>query len=875
MKKLLLIAFWFTVGLHIQVTAQNQKLSDALQGTMSATANQPAKKFPIVIFLKQQVDYTNLHQTFITNQIPVSQRPRLVIRAGMEMANQTQGALITSLKQGGASNIEAHWLVNAIACESERSLIFAIIQNQDVAYIKLQAEMQAEMPDIVIEQSSPEAINGTEPGLRAIRAPFMWNLGYTGRNRRAYIYDSGISASHPAVRRQFLGNRFPISQAWLSSSIRPADADGNSNHGSHVTGTVLGLNPAQNDTIGVAFNGYFIANDYVGGSSGTLIQAFQFALNPDGDTSTVDDVVDVVNNSWRYTTTSNCNPTAEINAFNALDAAGIAVVFAAGNSGPNAGTISFPAAVVIDSLAVFSVGNLNGSQSTFPINSGSSRGPTPCSTDPILRIKPEVSAPGTSIRSSVFANSFSNLSGTSMAAPHVSGAVLLLKEAFPELSGRQILNALYQSATDLGTPGKDNVYGRGIINLQNAYNFLSAQFTPTPPVSLTHDLSIDIATFEQAGSLTLCENPFTGNLPSGIWAGNASVTLRNRGQQPINGFRITSTNKGVSYTKNYTQTINVNGQLTVLLDSIWLEVGNNEPILQANFLNATPEADFINNNYRITAKVLPSRMAPTSDNFMNAGLIEGRFSIVSNDGTTWYNDLANGLTSTRRAMIMPMINYLPRIRQRDELYTSSYVISNISPNSTDNLILWNMAYKNKGTTFRDSLLVDISCDCGNTWQTFYRTGGDSMQTYSSGTAPALATDWRSVFITAADLPSNCYGPNKSIQLRFVTTNDNGGNLYLTNLTVLNSLSLQTSQLQANFQLKAYPNPSSSHVFFEIEGHLAPKQVQILDLQGRILHQTNWATAYMHGLDVSALQAGLYIIEFIGDNHRQTLKFIKQ
>ena len=74
-------------------------------------------------------------------------------------------------------------------------------------------------------------------------------------------------------------------------------------------------------------------------------------------------------------------------------------------------------------------------------------------------------------------------------APYVSGAILLLKEAFPNLSGRQLGLALYNSARDLGTAGEDNDYGRGIIDVGAAYNWLISQgFQPTPPIRATNDV---------------------------------------------------------------------------------------------------------------------------------------------------------------------------------------------------------------------------------------------------------------------------------------------------------------------------------------------------------------------------------------------------
>ena len=57
--------------------------------------------------------------------------------------------------------------------------------------------------------------NGVENGLIAINAPAMWSLGYTGRGRLAYNYDTGVWPSHPAFSNRFIGDRFPMEQSWI------------------------------------------------------------------------------------------------------------------------------------------------------------------------------------------------------------------------------------------------------------------------------------------------------------------------------------------------------------------------------------------------------------------------------------------------------------------------------------------------------------------------------------------------------------------------------------------------------------------------------------------------------------------------------------
>src|SRR5690606_28828503 len=158
-------------------------------------------------------------------------------------------------------------------------------------------------------------------------------------------------------------------------------------------------------------------------------------------------------------------------AIDVAEAAGVVVIFAAGNEGSRgAQSLRTPADRATTPWNCFSVGALR--PGSTAIASFSSRGPSGCVGNPI---KPEVCAQGESVRSSIRGGGYGVMSGTSMAAPHVSGAVALLREVDPNLTADQVKQLLFDTADDLGTPGEDNTFGAGRINLESAYNALRAR----------------------------------------------------------------------------------------------------------------------------------------------------------------------------------------------------------------------------------------------------------------------------------------------------------------------------------------------------------------------------------------------------------------
>jgi subtilisin family serine protease len=134
----------------------------------------------------------------------------------------------------------------------------------------------------------------------------------------------------------------------------------------------------------------------------------------------------IVNNSWGCPAEEGCQVDTLRTAVDNLRATGQMMVVSAGNEGPTCGSVQDPPAIYDN---VFSVGAITQGDQAAEF---SSRGPV--TIDGSQRAKPDIVAPGVNIRSSV-PGGYASLPGTSMAGPHVAGAVALLWSIDPSLVG--------------------------------------------------------------------------------------------------------------------------------------------------------------------------------------------------------------------------------------------------------------------------------------------------------------------------------------------------------------------------------------------------------------------------------------------------------
>ncbi len=405
-------------------------------------------------------------------------------------AQSTQAPLLAQL---AARHVEhrSYYIVNLIWAKGDRNLALDLAARPDVARIEANPQIsniKYPIPNLWPPTSNLQFPNGIEPNIAYVLAPDVWALGFTGQGIVVGGQDTGYDWSHPALKphyRGWDGVSATHDYNWHDSihsgggscganSAQPCDDYG---HGTHTMGTAVGDDGAGSQ-IGMAPGAKWIGcrnmNQGVG-TPVTYLECFEFFLAPYPVNGTVIQgnpalAPDVTVNSWSCPISEGCSWNTLQAAVEAQRAAGIMTVVAATNHGSGCSTIGEPPAPY---AAAYTVGALN--TGTDTIASFSSRGPV--TVDGSNRRKPDIAAPGTGIRSSVPGGGYSSaFSGTSMATPHVAGAVALLWSARPALRNQitlteQILNdsAIHISSAECDSNGwPNNTYGYGRLDVKAA-----------------------------------------------------------------------------------------------------------------------------------------------------------------------------------------------------------------------------------------------------------------------------------------------------------------------------------------------------------------------------------------------------------------------
>ncbi len=470
----LVLIILFLMGVSVNAAVIHESLQAELDWL---TAD---KTVEAIAFFNHQADIASINQQLKQKRATLAERNQRVIIELQEAATQTQPVMIAYLEglitRGIVKNYRMFWIANMFHVEASREGIEALAARQDLNI--LYADIPIELIEPVEYDSGGDLLLDHEIGLERINALAAWEHGWTGQGRVVMNIDTGVDGTHPALSERFRGDvdgDGDYDESWIDPYDTNWDfpQDGAS-HGTHTMGTICGRS-ADGDTIGVAIDAQWIAAaaiDRGGGMERTMediLVSFEWAVDPDGDPGTQDNP-DAIGNSWGIPDGhqwEDCDTTFW-KVIDNVEAAGSVVIFSAGNEGHNG--LRSPPDRAETFYNVFSVGAVNGNDPNLPIADWSARGPTECAEGE-LSIKPEVVAPGVNVRSSVPGGGYQTMSGTSMASPHITGAVAVIRQANPNLDVDTIKDILMSAAHDLpfdDPDGEDNTFGHGIIDLYEA-----------------------------------------------------------------------------------------------------------------------------------------------------------------------------------------------------------------------------------------------------------------------------------------------------------------------------------------------------------------------------------------------------------------------
>lgn len=509
------------------------------------------------------------------------------------------------------------YIINAVEVYGDAALIGALRQRPEVARLAANPQVHVPEPEELPVDESPRpdlrfSVSVTTTyGVSFTKAPEVWAMGYTGLGVVVASQDTGVQWDHDTLKTKYRGwhpesatvsHKYNWFDAWGSAGRRNCDLDpqipcDDNGHGTHTVGTILGSEETRSNLIvGMAPDAQWIGCRNMQRGTGTpasYTACFEFFLAPypqsgdpfvDGKTEMAPDLI---NNSWYCPPSEGCDYESLQQVISTVRAAGQLVVVSAGNNGPSCETIRYPISAYAD---VFSVG---AHDSAGTIAGFSSRGPV--TVDGTGRLKPEIAAPGVSVRSARLGGGYSNLSGTSMAAPHVAGAVALLWSAAPALRGQlqETEQILIKSATPVpasqcmpeGSPSVPNpTYGYGHLNIKQAVDMalnparVSGVLTDT---TNTQALTAQVTITDTLTGAVYNLDP-TNGLPLRLYPGDYELSVL--WQNQVNTQTITL-EAGNAIGRSFTLTPDV----TLSIDVTWF--GDLEPFersLYLPMLMATP-----------------------------------------------------------------------------------------------------------------------------------------------------------------------------------------------------------------------------------------------------------------------------------------------
>nr|WP_034680172.1 S8 family serine peptidase [Caldalkalibacillus mannanilyticus] len=494
---ILLILSMFSTGLGFAAERKSASVDMNSVSPQVATAKispQLSKEFDkeeyvtYLIRMKEQVDVEQVSAQAMKVSVARNETPAVskmsvrntVVSSLRETSSISQASIIQYLdemkEKGEVKEYESFFIVNALAITSTQEVMEKLAYHYEVEKILPNKEhfldkVERSPEQISLQAGKENAPSNIEWNIEQVNAPQVWEMGIDGSGIVIANLDSGVELTHPALQRKWRGydangNIANPELHWYdahSGASLPTDTDG---HGTHVMGTSVGSEENGTNVVGVAPGAQWIAVRIFNPSTTDqiILRGGQWILAPvDSEGNLHPELApDVVTNSWGGGPGINEWFRPIVQAWRAAE---IFPEFSAGNTratnpgGP--GSVATPANYP-ESFAVGAT-DINNNLAGFSL-----RGPSPYG-----EIKPQVSAPGVNIRSSVPGGGYEGgWNGTSMSGPHVSGLVALLLQVNSSLTVDQLEEIIESTAIPLTNSEypevPNNGFGHGLINCYDA-----------------------------------------------------------------------------------------------------------------------------------------------------------------------------------------------------------------------------------------------------------------------------------------------------------------------------------------------------------------------------------------------------------------------
>ncbi len=450
----------YGVVLSMVVNMGSSKIMSSLQEIIKNTPEN--EKIAILVHLTEKPNYEAI------KGLP----PKDYVEFLKTFSENSQRKILNYLNENfldAISDLRPYWIFNGFYVKATSEVIEKLAQREDVEYII--EDFIIKIGTIPGEELEPP-VRAIEWNILRVKADSCWMEGYDGSGVIIGHMDTGVDVSHPALSGKWLS---PYWYDPVNGQPNPYDDNW---HGTHTMGTILGgdgLGPFTED-IGVAPGAKFVTCKICNASGSCPSSAIHAGFQRIAEWKGQGVNIVAASNSWGSANTTSLEFWQDCLNLRNL---GIMPVFAIGSGGPNPGTAGTPG----NFPTVIGVGATDSGDN---IASFSSRGPAPNQppwndTTYWLRpdwnfIKPDLSAPGVSIRSSVPGGNYGNASGTGHATPHVTGAIAILYEKNPYLDIYEIYRLLtdYAYHPPQGEPYPNNDYGWGRLDVYKALKILDS-----------------------------------------------------------------------------------------------------------------------------------------------------------------------------------------------------------------------------------------------------------------------------------------------------------------------------------------------------------------------------------------------------------------